>query len=611
MKPFVLGILNIIVLAFVQTSVVYSQDTVLDDSLDYYISQVKKYKNLDSSQLNIYKRKILNLAKSLRSEKKLFYTYSALGSIYKEEGVYNKALNYYFKSLEYSKSSDNQVDVALNYDNLARIYLNIGEIGLMFESINKSLSINNELGNEYGINKTKQILITYYRNVGNYSEVLRIAFISLKYFISTNDSLQIANTYNSIGVTYKLLENYEKSLAYYNLSDEYFNAKGDKRGKSRILNNKGTVFLNLKKYQDALENFKKSLEIEKEIGSADNISTRYNNIGLTYAYLGNYESSIYYLRLCLNRHKKAGNLLELANSYESLAQFYDLKKDADSLEYYLLKSYKLCEQLNIKRLKSLVAFRLSELYQSRNDIKRAFNYLSVYKTVDDSLYHSKSFRQITEEEYRYLHSKDFELQKIEKSNTFQRFIIVIGFLVILILVFWVLFLKQRVKVKTAEMVKKDLEEKIEIQKDELLIQGKELMSKTLQLGNDTSEVRYAIQQLKKLKSEFGIQGRHKIQQLIQDLEHNQNKDIWSEFELRFSKVNKNFYGILLSLYPSLTLSERRLAALIFLNFSTKEIAIITKQTPRSVLVAKSRLRKKMNLPATKDISNYLNELLPM
>gem|GEM_PF-5965658 len=606
MRRVILSIQIGVVLFIIQSNALYSQD----DSLLFFRSQLRQNRGVDSNKVEYYKGKILSIAKTSKNEKTLFYVNTSLGNTNRYEGNYDKALGFYFKALEYSKASNSQMDVASIYDNLARIYLNIGEIGLMFESINKSLVINNEKDNELGVNLTKQILLSYYRNIGNYSEVLRIAFTSLQYYLSINDSLQIANTYNSIGVTYKNLENYEKSLSYYNLSDAYYKHLLDKRGVSTILNNKGTVLLNLKKYQDALANFQKSIEIEKGLGRVEELLTRYNNMGLAYAYLGNFKPALYYLNLCKVKYEKSGNLLKLANTFESLARFYDLKGVDDSLEYYLVKSYKLCGIVNSKSLKAKVAFRLSELYRSKNDLAKAYDYLKKYKEVDDSLYHSKSFFQITEEEYRYLQTKDYEIQKVEKHNILQRYVIIIGFLTILILVFWILLLIQRGKVKANESIKKSLEKTIDIQNDELIVQGKELVTKTLQLGNDSSEVKYAIQQLKTLQSEFGVQGKHKIQQLILDLEHNQNKDIWSEFELRFSKVNKNFYDILLSLFPTLTISERRLAALIFLNFSTKEISTITKQTPRSVLVAKSRLRKKMNLPPSKDISNYLNELLP-
>jgi DNA-binding CsgD family transcriptional regulator len=47
--------------------------------------------------------------------------------------------------------------------------------------------------------------------------------------------------------------------------------------------------------------------------------------------------------------------------------------------------------------------------------------------------------------------------------------------------------------------------------------------------------------------------------------------------------------------PELSLNERRLCAFLRLNMTTKEIASITGQSPRSIEVARTRLRKKLNL----------------
>lgn len=601
--------INICVLLFLlfKFDPLFSQELYTVESLINISNQIKRNNHYDSIQILDEKDKILSLTKRTNDKNLLFYAYSVLGDINRIEGNDNQAINNYFKALEYAKNSNRLLDIALNYDDLAKIYLNKGKFDLMFESIEKSLAIKEKLNNKVEIFKTKQILSKYYRNKGNYSEVLRIAFNSLSYFISINDSLQIAHTYNRIGVTYYTLENYEKALSYFKLSEVYGINKADKKGLSSLLNNIGIVLLDQKKCQDALENFQRSLEIEKELGNQDDLLIRYHNIGLAYTYLGNYQPALHNLTLCINEFRKSGDLINLASSYEGMAQYHELKGNTDSLEYYLMKSYKLCDSLNIKKLKSKVALQLSLLYQTKNDINKSFKYLKKYKEIDDSIYHSGNTQRIVDEEFNFIRSKDYELQEVEKRNTIKKYIIIIACLVILILVIWIFFLMLNHKVKVSKKINKNLEEKVEDQKDEIITQGKDLVSKTLQLGFNNSEVNYAIQKLNKLKTEFGAQGKQKIQQLIIELEYNQNKDIWSEFELRFSNVNKGFYEKLLSHFPSLTFSEKRLAALILLNFSAKEIATITKQTYRSVLVAKSRLRKKLNIHPSVDLANFLNE----
>lgn len=61
-------------------------------------------------------------------------------------------------------------------------------------------------------------------------------------------------------------------------------------------------------------------------------------------------------------------------------------------------------------------------------------------------------------------------------------------------------------------------------------------------------------------------------------------------------------------HSNLTPAEQQLCALVFLNFSTKDIADINFHTIRTVLTKRSRLRKKMNLDPNVDLYEFLHSL---
>ncbi|MCA1756349.1 MAG: hypothetical protein LC649_02695, partial [Bacteroidales bacterium] len=100
-----------------------------------------------------------------------------------------------------------------------------------------------------------------------------------------------------------------------------------------------------------------------------------------------------------------------------------------------------------------------------------------------------------------------------------------------------------------------------------------------------------------------------INEIINELKVNCQEDLWKEFEVRFLQVNNDFYNKLQEGFPDLTTNEKRLAAFLKLDFSTKEIAAITKQSPHSINIARTRLRKKIGLAnSDTNISNFLNQL---
>ncbi|WP_068599285.1 helix-turn-helix transcriptional regulator [Vaginella massiliensis] len=71
------------------------------------------------------------------------------------------------------------------------------------------------------------------------------------------------------------------------------------------------------------------------------------------------------------------------------------------------------------------------------------------------------------------------------------------------------------------------------------------------------------------------------------------------------ETDSDFYKRLLEKYPNLTKNELRLCAFLRLNFSSKEISAITQQSPHSIVVARSRLRKKIGLDESQSLTNFL------
>jgi DNA-binding CsgD family transcriptional regulator len=67
----------------------------------------------------------------------------------------------------------------------------------------------------------------------------------------------------------------------------------------------------------------------------------------------------------------------------------------------------------------------------------------------------------------------------------------------------------------------------------------------------------------------------------------------------------DFFANLLQRHPHLSQAELRLAALLRIDKTSKDIAFLTNTTPDSVNTARSRLRKKLDLPKEQDLVAYL------
>jgi phosphate/sulfate permease/DNA-binding CsgD family transcriptional regulator len=81
-----------------------------------------------------------------------------------------------------------------------------------------------------------------------------------------------------------------------------------------------------------------------------------------------------------------------------------------------------------------------------------------------------------------------------------------------------------------------------------------------------------------------------------------------DFNIRIEKMHKDFMGRLAQLYPDLSSNETRLAVLIRLGISSKEIATLLNISPKSVEINRYRLRKKLGLDRKASLTQFINNI---
>ena len=90
-------------------------------------------------------------------------------------------------------------------------------------------------------------------------------------------------------------------------------------------------------------------------------------------------------------------------------------------------------------------------------------------------------------------------------------------------------------------------------------------------------------------------------------ENASDKD-WEIFKSYFADVHNDFDQKLRTLNKDISEKEIRLAAFLRMNLTTKEIATTMNVLPDSILKSKYRLKKKLGLEKSVDLSNFLASL---
>jgi len=146
--------------------------------------------------------------------------------------------------------------------------------------------------------------------------------------------------------------------------------------------------------------------------------------------------------------------------------------------------------------------------------------------------------------------------------------------------------------------------------NELKFKNRELVNFALHVIQKDNVFQRLKDKIDKIKNETDSDNR---KQLIKDLSsfinQNLNTDKDKEtFNIHVEEENREFFTRLNLLHTGITPNERRLCALVRLNFSSKEIASILNISPKSVEMNRYRLRKKLNIPGSQNLNDYISKI---
>jgi len=144
-------------------------------------------------------------------------------------------------------------------------------------------------------------------------------------------------------------------------------------------------------------------------------------------------------------------------------------------------------------------------------------------------------------------------------------------------------------------------------KTEMLAKDKELANSTLQMIQKNKLLTRLKLELDKMNAKTSDdlvknQNQALIRRINKEIE---DKNQWRVFEEHFEAVHEEFIRRLREQYPDLTPKERKLAAYLRLNISTKEIALLMNISARGVEVARYRLRRKFNLERDTNLLDFI------
>jgi tetratricopeptide (TPR) repeat protein len=419
-----------------------------------------------------------------------------------------------------------------------------------------------------------------------------------------------------IGIAYfyqknyaQALMNYEKSLQVLEKINSRFPDIKISGNKLRLFNNIAGVHIHQSDYEKALEYYKTAIETNKEVKNEVVEASLCNNIGICYMEKKDFGLANHYFQKALSIRQKLGDQRGIAQCYNSIGKNHVLNGAFDEAKSYFLKALNLGESIGNKESMLISLESLSSIYDTLGDFRNAFYTFKKFKTVNDSLFNAESINKIAQLEKQYEFDQqqklfDLELKRkiAEKGKRELLYLIIAVTMFFCLLTALLLIYLQRTKLRNSQLENDKLElehrhlnlEKAKL-KEELEFKNRELTTNVMYLLRKNELITNISGKLVRSKLDFKQENQKVIQEIINELKSSQDSDSWEAFEVHFTQVHTDFYKRLNEQFPNLSANERKLCAFLRLNMSTKDIAAITYQSVNSLTVARSRLRKKLNI----------------
>lgn len=426
-----------------------------------------------------------------------------------------------------------------------------------------------------------------YCNLGDYSKAIDLSNDAIALFQTEQDSLNLALCYNNRGIIHTYINEYQQADRFLKKALELNRSSHDLK---RIAANLNNLCLYKGDIKEQLKWINEAIVINKNLNAKWSLSENYNNLGKLYIYAGKYSQAIDALKTAYRIASEVGAKGLMCDNYEYAAQAYNA-----------IGNYQMAYQ------KQASLTELSKEIQNTNKLR----------SVE---------QRIAQEKMSALQQKEKQKQQEYEIATLQRnFITFLVIIVLLTVIGTLLF--QRYKRK----------KKLQLLNAQYRIEQSEHEIAKLKMQQQKADLENAQQALETNKQEtmnFAVflQSRNELLDKIQEQVRQSYRMEHSELIAHLKKLNafikqyqttnkansttlqtideksQEFLAHLTERHPNLTQGEKHLASLLRVNLSTKEIAMLTGNTPKTINMNRYRLRKSLGLSGEDDLIQYIQSI---
>jgi tetratricopeptide (TPR) repeat protein len=587
-------------------------------------------------------------------KKKLIEAQTGLGLLFYRQVNYDDAIKCFDAAYSIAKELNDPVSEADCLFNYAEVFLEQSKYTDAMTDYYRALQLYQTVSNESGAYWCYVGMGIVQKQCGNYNDAVICYKKAHEIAVSSGMKLEAAYCYNNLGIVYRRQGDMARAMENYKLALDCFTDMKDNLAASDCLNNIGNLYLDKGDPQRALDYITRSVSFREVQADNYRMISRYMNLSDTYAAMRDLKNASLCIEKAIGLAEKAEDKLQLASCYSQAGTLQTANGSAAEGIKFFNKSCDLFHSIGAKveEAECLVELADAELKAGRTDdaFKHASEAETISKTnggiktiyqvntclakiwekkgvpsialacmktasqLQDSIFNIDKNRTVEEIEAGYTLSRlENENQILQQKEQLQqqalrlRNIALFSLTLILVLAIFVIWLIMRRQHDLRLIAKREEEIKqkeIDRLNENLSFKERELTTKTLFITQKNTLIQKLISEFDELKTEPD-KAVLRLDQLKRELKSELTPNAWKEFEAQFNEVHPGFQSRLIEKFPDLSQSERRLCAFLHLDMNNREIAALTGQTAKSLEVARTRIRKKMNLSREANLANFI------
>jgi len=533
-----------------------------------YLQKTRKFAYENKRDSTIYYMQKAE-KKALGNPDELFRVYSRAGMYFFREDFKLDSARVYLKKMQklLPKIQDDVLKAKV-YNKTGYFFFIDGQLGKAYEAFREALKINFSEGTflDAGVLATTYIrMARLYAKFSLYAEVLDFAEKSIT-LTKNEKGVDRVSVYRQIGWIQKMMGNYYEALKFLKDAERINKNNHNKTKRDRygiiIKRNIAEVYYEIGDKRKSLKLILESIKDAKK------------------AKVRNIDMSLYLL---------------LSKLYNDQGNFKEALKNG-------LKAYDIAVVRDLPGKLAATTKQLENIYENTGDSDLAYYYVKKYNDAKSRVEKEEGKSAYLKEELK-IAKREFEekMQAIEsKAEMAELNTLLITVALIMSIGFGFLFYRRKKIVFLQQIAKKEkvkykIQQQLKEEKEKVIAKEEELKVYMKMLSDDSNT---SVKNLKEVK---------RILNELRDFKILTEND-WTGFKSIFQNVYPNFFKNFKIRSINYSQGDLKLAALVRLNFNTKEIAEILVISPDSVRKSKYRLRKKMNFTSEEELQKFIHDL---